>query len=293
MATQPKWHAFTAKWLAKKSPVVYLYGPTGSGKTHSLGTLIGHVLEDGVRPFAPVHYIDIDGGSETVGERAENKELCTLVPYDGRYGDELNWAFVQLEKAAKVECGAIILEGSSAIFDAMVTPEMRQILRNTKGEAWQAHNEPSRKINTLWQAVKELAVNRNHAGIGVPIFVSLNCRWVGDQDSRYPVPDFSVNVTRKCMRTADAFIELQRATSTKMLCIPDPSGNGYRKLRRPKVAIQVQKAWDLTLPGLLTLWAVEAAKARQKLSTDLKASLEAAEEATPEPQPEPDEKTTT
>ena len=285
--------AFVSQWLAKKSPLVYLYGHTGAGKTYALGTLLGHVLEDGSRPYAPVLYIDVDGGSETVGDLAENEDLCTLVEYDGRYGQELAWTFDKLKKAEAAKCGAIIIEGPSAIFSAMVTPEMRAIVNSAKGEAWQAHNEPSRKINTLWEAIKELKVNRNHAGLGVPIFVTLNCRQLSTDTkppTKYFVPDFSENVTGKAMRTADAFIEIRRGSSSKMLCLHD-TNNSFRKLRRPTVALAVQSAWDLTLPGMLALWAVESAKARRKLDKTMQAFIDASAEAKPEPAPEPEEKT--
>jgi len=272
-------------WYEKRPPIIYFYGPTGVGKTHLIGTLLKHRTSDGARPYSKVLYIDGDNGSETVAEAADNEDLCIMRPYDGKYDGKLNWFFDELKNAESTECGAIVVEGFNALFKSMLTPAMRKISKIEGTEAWQAHNDPSQKMDTIFEAVKELSENRKYYKRPVPIFVTLNVRKIskieGDAKSgKQCVPNFSENRTLAAMGTAQAFIELQRESALSMLCRPD-SYNKFRKLRRSNVASQVEAATNLNLPGLLALWAVEYNKTYNKLSAEIAELVDASNEPQP------------
>lgn len=273
VAEDPRVTPMIRAWYEKRPPIIYFYGPTGVGKTHLIGTLLKHRTSDGARPYSKVLYIDGDNGSETVAEAADNEDLCIMRAYEGKYDGKLNWFFDELKKAETTECEAIVVEGFNALFKSMLTPAMRKLSKVEGTEAWQAHNDPAQKMDTIFEAVKELSENRKYYKRPVPIFGTFNVREVdkiqGDSKSgKQFVPNFSPNRIRAAMGTSQAFIELQRESALSMLCRPD-SYNKFRKLRRTNVASQVEAATNLSLPGLLALWAIEYNKTYNKLSAEI------------------------
>lgn len=284
LAKDPKYADLTQQWLEKRAPLTYFWGPTGVGKTHLFGSLLKHVTEDGRRPYAPVYYIDAEDSSETIASHVDTEELCTLRRFDRRADQMLDWFYDELEAAEHAKCGAIVLEGCTKLFRMLLTPEMRKLNKIAGSEAWQAHNDPAQRMDTVFGAVEVLQINRRAEGCAVPIFVSLNTRKVqvkgGAPDAKVYQPDFSDNRINAAKRSCTAFIELP--SRGRMLCEPTPDME-FRKMRSNVVARAVESATNLTLPGLLTCWAVNYAMQRGKLSKELAAELPDANPSQDEP----------
>lgn len=257
----------TREWLRRESPIVYMYSPSGRGKTTLLGSLFRHPL------YHRVLFIDIDQGSTTIAEYTHNPQLCENRVFDKTPDRRVGWFNEQLKNARSYDCGAIVVEGFTSIHSGMVAANLEGVADpNNAPAVMRAYIGPSSRTSALIESFRDTKQYRLAAGRGVPIIITLNTKQspvnpddMKDQRKK-TVPDWSPNLTDKAMRASDAFIELDRGPSgTQLLTLQSPE-NQARKLRapvpfgpqdssKPNAAQQIQAQFNLDLPGMFALWA--------------------------------------
>ena len=256
----------TRDWLRRESPLVYLYSPSGKGKTTLLGSLFRHPL------YHRVLLIDIDQGSTTIAEYTTNAAICERRVFDKTPDKRVGWFNQQIKYARTADCGAIIVEGFTSIHSGMVAANLEDVEDPEGPAAMRAHIGPSNRTGAMIESFRATKQYRLAAGKGVPIIVTLNTRYspvdpsdMADQRKKV-VPDWSPNLTDKAMRASDAFIELDRTPHGTVLLTMQTPENAARKLRAcvpynpkdrtlPNAARLVQEQVNLDLPGMLALWA--------------------------------------
>lgn len=274
-AQSPESIEATRKWLRRTSPLVFLHGLSGVGKTHLIGSLFRHQLYANAADEANrVLYIDGDSGSTTIAEYSYNTKLCKLNSFNDQPENLGSWFHRQLMAARREKCGAIVVEGLVRMKRTLLAQETAMLDRPEKMAARQAHVVPSSRTGEVLASLDALKMSRTAAGQGVPIIVTINSHLV-PQDPKDPnsptmvVPDMSPNLTDKMKSAADALIELSRSSSgTRLITMPDAS-NMARKMRAcvpslpqkpgekplPNAATLAQQQINLELPGLFALWA--------------------------------------
>lgn len=266
----------TRAWLRRESPVVFIYAPSGVGKTTLIGSLFRHPL------YHRVLYIDIDQGSATIAEYTLNEQLCDLHKFDQVPDNRVSWFNGKLKYARAADCGAIVVEGFTSIHSGMVSANMEDVAEPEGPAAMRAHVGPSNRTGALLESFRRLKQYRLAAGQGVPIVVTLNTRETpvspGDmKDQRKKiVPDWSPNLSDKLMRVGEACIELGRGPQGTTMATLQTTENSVRKLRScvpfdPKdanlnAAVQVHKQFNLDLPGMFALWAQTDAAMQAKIN---------------------------
>lgn len=256
----------TRAWLRRESPLVFLYSPSGKGKTTLLGSLFRHTL------YHRVMFIDIDQGSTTIAEYTMNPLLCERRVFNLTPDRRVGWFNQQLKDARVFDCGAIVIEGFTSIHTGMVSANLEEIEDPEGPAAMRAHIGPSNRTAALIESFRSLKQYRIAAKKGVPIIVTLNTREAPVNPSdmkdmrKKIVPDWSANLTDKAMRASDAFLELDRGPSGVVLRTMQDPENTARKLRasvpfgqhdpsKPNAAALIQQQVNLDLPGMLALWA--------------------------------------
>lgn len=273
-AYDPATVEMTRDFVRRVSPLGYIYGPSGTGKTTLLGSLFRHDL------YRRVLCIDADQGTTTIAEYTYSDTLCDLRGFADTPDKQSSWLKQQLIEARRAECGAIIIEGFMSVHRASVAHFSDNIDLNKPHEAMQAHAKASNSTGILVEQIHAVKQWRVANKIGVPIIVTLNTREVSTEPGKIDAPkvvapDISRNLCEKTMSTADAFIELKRDPgSVSMLTLATPD-NAFRKLRcsvpfaredaGQNAAAQVQRQTNLDLPGLFALWAEADAHMRAKI----------------------------
>ena len=262
IAHEPEAIKVTSDWLKRESPIVYLYGKSGTGKTTILGSLFRHPL------YQRVLLIDIDQGSTTISEYTRNVKLCDLRGFEGLPEQRLSWFKQQLKYARTAKCGSIVVEGLLSIQQGIVSDGLEDIDGCGKMEIAQANIYASQVTTVLIEAVRHVKMHRRHAKIGAPIIVTLNTRDVPidkkklDSDKK-TTPDMSENLQDKAMRSSDAMIELRRGAAGMQMFVQSDDDHPTRKLRScvpfdggrtGNAAEVVQRQVNLDLPGMFAAW---------------------------------------
>lgn len=279
-AHDPEAIAVTREWLRRESPIVYLYAPSGVGKTTLLGSLFRHSL------YHRVLFIDIDQGSTTIAEYTLNPAICERRVFDWTPDKRVGWFNKELKAARAFDCGnaegvgAIVIEGFTSIHTGMVSANLEDVDDPEGPAAMRAHIGPSNRTGALIESFRTLKQHRVAARKGLPIIVTLNTRYapvnpsdMKDQRKKV-VPDWSPNLTDKAMRASDAFIELTRGPSGVILKTLQDPDNQARKLRasvpfgprdpnKPNAAALIQQQCNLDLPGMFALWSSADATMRK------------------------------
>lgn len=255
----------TRSWLRRESPLVFVYAPSGKGKTTWLGSLFRHSL------YHRVLLLDLDQGSTTIAEYTTNPAICERRVFDRTPDKRVGWFNEQIKYARTADCGAILVEGFTSIHTGMVSANLEDIAEPEGPAAMQAHIGPSNRTGAMIESFRALKQYRLAANKGVPIIVTLNTRYMPIDPSQINspkkvVPDFSPNLIDKLMRAADACIEFDRnAHGTQLYTMQTPERSA-RKLRAcvpyepknsatPNAAKLVQEQVNLDLPGMFALWA--------------------------------------
>lgn len=288
-AQTPESVEVTREWLRRESPLVFLYSPSGVGKTTLLGSLFRHPL------YHKVLLIDIDQGSSTIAEYALNPSICERRVFDKTPDRRVGWFNQQVRYARAAECGAIVVEGFTSIHTGMVSANLEQVDNpDDAPAAMRAHIGPSNRTAGMIESFRATKQHRLARQAGVPIIVTLNTRFTpvnpGDmKDQRKKVvPDWSPNLTDKAMRASDAFMELTRDPHGTRMLTQQTAENASRKLRSsvpfvpkdgagnklPNAAALIQQQTNLDLPGLFGLWA-DCDRKMQAYVNDLTKSLSA------------------
>lgn len=265
LATESAAIETTRAWLRRESPLVFIYSPSGKGKTTLLGSLFRNPL------YHRVLFIDIDQGSTTIAEYTTNAAICERRMFDRTPDKRVGWFNEQIKYARKAECGAIIVEGFTSIHSGMVAANLEDVEDPEGPAAMRAHIAPANRTGAMIESFRATKQYRLAGSIGVPIIVTLNTRYTpinpGDINSdKKVVPDWSPNLIDKAMRSSDAFIELDRTPHGTVLLTQQTPENQARKLRAcvpyepknpnlPNAAKLVQQQVNLDLPGLFALWA--------------------------------------
>jgi hypothetical protein len=277
LAKDPAKVETTKQWVAKNSPLIYIFGPSGVGKTSLTSTLFEH------EAYRRVLLIDADQGDGTVENFTNDERLCDRRVFDDDPKQRLGWFLRTLEQAHTVECGAIFIEGLTAVHGGLLADELRALQTvpgapGAKGPAlMRCHIGPSSSARTLIDTIRNVKLRRIKAGNGVPIFVTMNTKDVpvdpnAFDSARKVIPDWSANLTDTAMRSADAFLEMQRTPTTPSvtrLLSQKTVDNSFRKLRHSEASALVDRQSNLTLPGLLTLWATTVATSSANVSSYL------------------------
>ena len=276
-AETPEAVEVTRSWVKRESPVVFLYGPSGVGKTHLVGSIFRHPL------YHRVLYIDIDQGGTTIAEYTLNEQICDRQEFDQVPSMRVGWFNKQLAYARTAKCGAIVIEGFTSILTGMVSAKLEQIDDPDGPEAMRAHIGPSNRTGALIESFRSLKQYRLANKAGVPIIVTLNTRYspVDPTDMKNParkiVPDWSQNLNDKAMRVASGFVEIDRTPTGVTLHTQATPDNKARKLRScvpftkndpnaPNAAALIQREVNLTLPGMFALWASADQKMRDSMT---------------------------
>lgn len=256
----------TRAWLLRESPLVFVYAPSGTGKTTWLGSLFRHSL------YHRVLLLDLDQGSTTIAEYTTNPTLCERRVFDRTPDKRVGWFNEQIKYARTADCGAILVEGFTSIHTGMVSANLEDVEDPEGPAAMRAHIGPSNRTGAMIESFRATKQYRLAEGRGVPIIVTLNTRYAPvnpddfkDQRKKI-VPDFSPNLIDKAMRAADAFVQFDRNAHGTVLYTQQIEENKARKLRScvpfdpknsslPNAAKLVQKQVNLDLPGLFALWA--------------------------------------
>lgn len=264
-AHEPAATEVTRDWVRRESPLVFIFSPSGVGKTTLLGSLFRHTL------YHRVLFIDIDQGSATIAEYTMNPQICDRRVFDKTPDKRVGWFNEQLKYARTAQCGAIVIEGFTSIHTGMVSANLENVAEPEGPAAMQAHIGPTNRTGALIESFRATKQHRIANKMGVPIIVTLNTREApvnpGQINSpKKIVPDWSPNLTDKAMRTSDAFIELTRGPHGVVLNTMQTPDNSARKLRAcvpfepknpntPNAAKLVQAQVNLDLPGMFALWA--------------------------------------
>jgi hypothetical protein len=255
----------TRDWLRRESPLVFIYAPSGKGKTTLLGSLFRHSL------YHRVLLLDLDQGSTTIAEYTTNPTICERRVFNRTPSQRVGWFNEQIKYARTAECGAIIVEGFTSIHTGMVSANLEDVSDPEGPAAMRAHIGPSNRTGAMIESFRATKQHRLASGAGVPIIVTLNTRFTPIDPSsidspKKVVPDWSPNLVDKAMRAADAFIELDRNAHGTVLYTQQTPTHTARKLRAcvpfepknaatPNAAKLVQEQVNLDLPGLFALWA--------------------------------------
>jgi hypothetical protein len=271
LANDPKYRAIVRPWVRKTSPLIYLFAPSNEGKTTLLGSLFPRdpAVAEKIPLWSYEHddycrvlVIDADQGTTTIEHYTGNEKLCDLRSYDTPAADQLAWTYKQLASASAAECNSIIIEGLIAVHHRLLANELRKNPGASGNVLRRCHIGPSMHGQGLIDAVRQIKQDRVAAGMGVPIFVSLNTKSESidpekpDSPSRY-VPGWSKNLINEAMGGSDAHLQLKRPpTGTQLITMKQEGTHPFCKMRNADVAEAVQRETNLNLPGLLTLWAV-------------------------------------
>ena len=235
---------------AKSCPLLYFYAPSSTGKTTLGGTLMKHP------DYRPTLLIGIEPGDDTIGELTSNETLCTRRVFEGEPSSQLTWIYDTLDAAADIECSAIIIEGLASWQRLAVSRSLRTAPKASGNALRRLYIEPSSRTASVVGAIYDLKLKRRARKRGVPIIVTLNTRVSGSDDTKQIVPGFSENLCEEAMQNAEGFIELRRSPSGVSMFTQKTDTNPFRKLRHPIAAQTIENHVDLTLPGMLALWAL-------------------------------------
>lgn len=247
LAKHPAVRPIVREWV-KRCPLLYFFAPSTTGKTTLGGSLFRHP------DYRPTLLLGIEPGDDTIGELTSNDSLCIRRVFDGEPAQQLPWIYEQLDAAADIDCGAILIEGLASWHRLQVGRVLRTAPA-AKGRALQQLCiEPSMRTSSVLAAIYDLKLTRRARQKGCPIVVTLNTREVGADDNKTIVPGFSPNLVEQARQNAEAFIELRRSlTGISMLTQTDIK---LHKLRHQHAAQAIEQQVDLTLPGMLALWAL-------------------------------------
>lgn len=239
--------AIVQEWV-KSSPLIYLVGPSSSGKTSLGGTLMHHP------DYRPVLLIGIESGDGTIDEWSHHETACIRRVFEGEPKDQRVWIYEQLDAAADTECSAILIEGLATWHKLAVARALRSAPRVSGRALQQLYIEPSGHTAAAIGGIYDLKLKRKARGRPCPIIVTANTKVVGPDGEQTIMPGFSANLTQQAMQTADAFVEVRLSRTGQSLLTREDSSK--HKLRHPQAAEVIERQVNLTLPGMLALWAL-------------------------------------
>lgn len=266
LAEDPAVAPIVRDWIKSNSPYIVVFGPSGVGKTTLTQSLFAHP------DYRRVLYIDADQGDATIEEYTTNTTLCELRSFDKHPAMLVSWVYEQLAYAERAECGAIVVEGFASIHAQMVAAKLAQAKTAEGYDLQRCYIEPTMRTQALMQTCRAIKQSRHAAKKGVPLIVTLNTKQIRKSENPpvyIDIPDWSENLSERMMRGADAFIELTRGPSGVRFMTQQTPDNKFRKLRQPRVAMEVDRQINLSLPGLFALWATTVDKRSKTIDEKL------------------------
>jgi hypothetical protein len=214
--------------------------------------------------------IGIEPGDDTIGELTGNETFCDRHVFQGEPSQQLAWIYDTLDAAADAECSSILIEGLASWHRLAVSRQLRTAPNAVGNALRRLYIEPSSRTASVLGAIYDLKLKRRARGRGCPIIVTLNTRIAGAEDAKQVVPGFSENLCEEAMQNAEAFVELKRSLTGASMLTQKTDTNPYRKVRHALAAEAIERQVDLTLPGMMALWAltihVKADALAQKLT---------------------------
>jgi hypothetical protein len=248
LAKHPAVRPIVRQWVEETCPLIYVWAPSSTGKTTLGGTLMKHP------DYRPTLLIGIESGDSTIGEWTGNDSTCIRNVFEGEPSQQRAWIYSQLDAAADVDCKSILIEGLAS-WHILARSRALRSAPNATGHALQRLCiEPSMRTSSVIGAIYDLKMTRRARKRPCPIIVTLNTKEVGADENKSLMPGFSNNLVEQARQNAEAFIELQRSPSgVSMLAQADLKKH---KLRHALAAQAIESQIDLTLPGMLALWAL-------------------------------------